>query len=444
MAVLDFLGGFSQSLGSSFLQRQQEERSKKDRNTMLTFQGLGKLFEDAKSQGDNETAADILEHMGATVGDKDYLPHFAGMIRQAKPKTIQAPTQQAEAAQANINQLSQQPDQLVGNPTSGTVKSISPLLNAERPRIATEQKVIQKGFYPTPQEQSEQQTRELVEREKFLSPIKLEEFKQQRRIIGDEQRLTKQQDYENRMKQIETSAEAKSAYGQYLNTITNGNPSGATQEQKEMASDYALKEQQAGVGRKLAQADLDKARAKEAETRHADRQARQKTYQQSVDNVAKNFTSLASYREWMKQNGNDKLLISQKQVESKYGEGKAILEKMKDYSKRMGDVVDEQKQQESIATNPLNDEPTKAAARLKVTQLEDAYNKMAGEMDKFAGQLYNPSTNSTTSSKTLTKSTTSNKLPLTKDQVQQFADANKWDYKKAYSYLKNTNRYQLP
>jgi hypothetical protein len=438
MSVGNFFSGFSQGLGSVLLQNEQEARAKKERERMLTYQGLGDMFKQAQEQGNNEEAANIFQHMGEIIKDKQYHPMIADIIRNTPPKTKSVQSQASVDAQQKIDNTptTVQSNQagLVGDPTTGIVKNMlgqptteidnPALTELERPRRAMEQKVIQKGFFPTPEERAAQELEYKKNAAKEMLPIELQKIgaeaevwkKKQEAVYGYKGDLEDQKS-ENRKAEAlakeQAKMQGKSYYNKTLYDITGGNPENATPEQIAKAEDLTNTYVNQGLEKVGAKIKLDNARTSEMLTRHGDRQRKMDIDEKKANAYVDATRSLSSYRDFMKTYYGDKLKLSESAINKKYGDAQALTTQVRAYTKARSEVWSQLKQQEAIASSNFSSDEQRQAAQQKAAALEAQYNYHTKLIDELIGKMYNAPTGTTEVTKS-TKEVSKPSTPATK------------------------------
>jgi len=431
--ILHLFGGLAQGLGGSAMQLEQEARAKETEKRQQSLAILHGAFQQAAERGDNEKAATTLEMMKPLLGGKDGKPHYLdpmiGAIRSAQPLTTKSPTPEAEQSQSNINQIaSQPPGQAPYAPGIGQVGPTpqqAQLESATRPRTAIGDKVLQKGYFATPEETAQRQLGMKVAEQQGLLPGELKKFEGEKSIVGKIYRENLGTKFELQGNLEEQKAQLKAQinnkYTQNLIAITGGNPENATPQQIAQAQQQAQDYYKAETTKLQANAAMNEARAKEYDTKHSDRVAKMAQDQKRIDAQVGNYASLADYRNWLQEHGNQMAGLKGSEIAARYGAGKNAATRLKDIQQKRGQLIPQLKQAQAIAANPLSDPETRAKAQGQIEVLENQYSefeKQANDelqkLDSFSPSTSSPSLGTKTGApnKTLNKPDSQDKNPL--------------------------------
>lgn len=442
MSVLNFFGGLAQGLGQTVIPLEAEARQREHDKRLQQLDVLHSAYKEAADRGDNEKAAEALNMMAPLLGAKEGKPHpiyaMRDMILNAKPITTKQASQEGLAAQENINntpstitQSKTLEPQLVGDSNSGIVRTIPGATSNEvvdnpalkeltRPRQAIEDKILQKGFFPTQLERADIAGQAKAKELEATTPAQLKLYKGQRDIASQIWQNQKGLEYkykgdledvkhENKLEEIkgksEANALAKSEYTKALIEVTRGNPSEATPEQMQYAQQRADRIYESEVKRKEAVTQMDVARAENYKTLHPDRVMANNTRLRAIANSEASTVDRRTYQQALIEQGKSKIALDERKLDQSYNNSKAITAKLRNVQHTIDAIERRQDHWESVLRNSMARPEDKAIAQQEIDKANKEYEFWQKEHDRLTGEMYSvPSSELKAPNKTITKS----------------------------------------
>lgn len=218
-----FLTGLADSFGSHFLKKKEQEHSEALDQESRQYSMLKDALQTATSRGDTNAAAHILRTMegfsaesGGTkkrkANQKGILSHFADMLekgRQVSETNITPEAQKATEQNQQLEQQQNQQPQMQGNPQTGIVEqSPNLLLGANRPRLATETKTVNKPLLMSNDELNQEDVKHKLLQQQALLPGEIQKTTEASRLVQERQSALESQRESGRRERANVATKA--------------------------------------------------------------------------------------------------------------------------------------------------------------------------------------------------------------------------------------------